>query len=146
MPESMQASFSQVRLARDVMETHLAPVSGSTQLSQLAGAFSGPDQIEYFLVEDQGKVIGVVKKDSALDVFVRIGAAAAIREVAKVNFEVVAEHTTLFDIISKMHSNHVSLFLVASGPAPVSVREVKGVISKERIADTMTETISFSME
>jgi predicted transcriptional regulator len=142
----MQASFPQVRLARDVMETHLAPVPASTRLNELSGAFAGPNQIDYLLVEDQGKVVGVVKKDSALDVFTRNGAAGAIREVAIENFEVVTENTTLFDIISKMHSNHVTLFLVASGPSPVSVHDVKGVISKERIADALTETISFSME
>jgi CIC family chloride channel protein len=146
MPESMQASFPQVRLARDVMETHLAPVSASSPLNELSAAFSGPDQIEFLLVEDQGKVVGIVKKNPALDVFARNGAAEAIREVANANFEVVAENTTLFHIISRMRSTHVSLFLVASGPAPVSVGEVKGVISKERIADAMTETISFSME
>jgi CIC family chloride channel protein len=146
MPESMQASFSQVRLARDVMETHLAPVPASTLLNALSAALSSPDQIEFLLVEDQGKVVGVVKRDSAFDVITRNGATAAIREVSNENFEVVAEKTTLFDIVSRMRSNHVSLFLVASGPAPVSVRDVKGVISKERIADAMTETISFSRE
>jgi chloride channel protein, CIC family len=146
MPESMQAGFPQVRLARDIMETRLAPVPASTGLKDLAGAFSGPDQIEFLLVEDQGKVVGVIKKDSALDIFARNGATAAIREISNENFEVVAEKTTLFDIVSRMRSNHVSLFLVASRPAPVSVRDVKGVISKERIADAMTETISFSRE
>jgi CIC family chloride channel protein len=146
MPESMQAGFPQVRLARDVMETHLAPVPASTPLNELSEAFAGPNQIDYLLVEDLGKVVGVVKKDSAFDVFTRNDAAGAIREIANKNFEVVTENTTLFDIISKMHSNHVTLFLVASGLSPVSVQDVKGVVSKERIADALTETISFSKE
>jgi CIC family chloride channel protein len=146
IPESMQASFPQVRLARDVMETHLAPVAASTRLKELSGAFAGPEPMEYLLVEDQGNVVGVVKKDSAFEVFSRNSALAAVVEVANKNFEVVAENTTLFEIISRMHSKHVSLFLVAAGAAPIPVGDVKGVISKERIADAMTETISFSME
>jgi hypothetical protein len=65
---------------------------------------------------------------------------------ANENFEVVADSTTLFNIIARMRSNHVSLFLVASGLAPISVQDVRGVISKERIADAMTETTSLSAE
>jgi chloride channel protein, CIC family len=146
MPESMQASFPLFRMARDVMETHLAPVPASTRLNELAGAFPGPEQIDYLLVEDQGKVVGVVKKDSALEVFIKNGVTATTLEIAIKDFEVVAENTILFDIISRMRSNQVTLFLVASGPSPVSVHDVKGVINKERIADALTETISFSRE
>jgi hypothetical protein len=40
-----------------------------------------------------------------------------------------------------MHSHHVSVFLVASGGTPVSAQDVKGVISKERIAHAMTVTV-----
>jgi chloride channel protein, CIC family len=146
MPESMQADFPQVRLARDIMERRLAPVPALSRLNELSAAFSGTGQIDYLLVEDQGKLIGVVKKDSMFDVFARNGTTAAIREIANENFEVVAENTTLFNIISKMHSKRVTLFVVASGPAPVAVHAVIGVISKERIADAMTETISLSMD
>jgi chloride channel protein, CIC family len=146
MPEAMQANFPLVRMARDVMETHLAPVPASTPLNQISGVFKRPGQIDYLLVEDHGQVIGVVKKDSVLDVFARNGPAAAIREIANENFEAVAENTTLFAIISRMRSKRVSIFLVTSGQVPVSVQDVKGVISKERIADALTETISFSME
>lgn len=146
MPEAMQANFPLVRLARDVMETRLAPVPASTRLNALSRAVSAAGHIEYLLVEDHGRVVGVVKKDSALDILTRNGAAAAVREVANENFEVVAENTTLFDLISTMRANHVTLFLVASQPTPVLVGNVKGVISKERIADIMTETISLSKE
>jgi hypothetical protein len=65
----------------------------------------------------------------------------AIRDVINEKFEIVAETTTLFDITVSMHSHRASVFLVASGGQPVSVQDVKGVISKERIADVMTETV-----
>ncbi len=146
MPEALQSNFPLVRLARDVMETRFAPVPAATRLNAVSRLASGADRIEYFLVEEQGKVVGVIRNDRTLDVLTRNGVAAALREVANDRFEVVAEETTLFDLITRMRSKQVSLFVVASQPAPISVGEVKGVISKDRIGDVMTETISLSRE
>lgn len=146
MPEALQTNFPLVRLARDVMEKQLASVPASTHLNTLSQVVSGRDQIEYFLIEDQGKVVGVAKRDLALDVCTKRGTAGTVRDVANENFAVVAENTTLFHVISRMHSSDVSLLLVASGPIPTSVRDIKGVISREQIADAMTETISLSKQ
>ncbi len=146
MPEALHANFPLVRLARDVMDTHWAPVPASTRLNALPQAVPAPDQINYLLVEDKGTVVGAIKKDSALEALARNGATVAVGEVANVNFEVVAEKTTLFDLILRMRAKHVTLFLVAAKPAPALVGDVKGVISKERIADVMTETISLSKD
>lgn len=142
MPEAMQSNFPLVRLARDVMEPRLSAVPASTRLDQLPRVLPDQRPIQYLLVEEQGRVVGIVKNDSGLELFSRDGATPAVGDVAAKNFGVVAEHATLLNIISQMHSDHASLFLVASGPRPVLARDVKGVISKERIADVMTETIS----
>jgi CIC family chloride channel protein len=146
MPEALQANFPMVRLARDIMEKGLAVVPASTRLDALSQVLSGLEQVEYLLVENQGIVVGAIKHDSALQFLARNGAAAPILEVANERFVVVTENTALFDVVTKMHAQNASLFLVASGPAPVSVQDVKGVLSKERIADVLTETIRHSRE
>ena len=146
MPEALQANFPLVRLARDVMDTRFAPVPAATRVNAVSRAGSGGDPVQFLLIEEQGKVVGVLKNDRALEVLSRNGVTTALREVAHDRFEVVPEETTLFDLIIKMRSRQIALFLVASQPEPASVDEVKGIISKERIGDIMTETISLSRE
>jgi CIC family chloride channel protein len=145
MPESMQASFPLVRLARDIMQP-FTPVSASTPINELPKLLAGHGPVDYFLVERQGKIIGIIKNDAALQLSSRNGATSNLGEIADKNFQVIAESATLFSIISKMRSGHVGLFVVASASPPLSITGVKGIISKEQIADAMTETISLSNE
>jgi CIC family chloride channel protein len=146
MPEAMQSNFPLVRMARDIMESQLSAVPAGTPLNELPHAAGARQPSQFLLAEREGKVIGVLRMDFALDMLSRAGATKSIGEIADTNFKVVAETSTLFNIISKMRSDHATLFVVASGSPPVSVNAVKGVISKERIADAMTETISLSSE
>ena len=146
MPEALQANFPMVRLARDIMEKGLRVVPASTRLDALSQVLSEPGQGEYLLVENQGVVAGVIKHNSALQRLARNAAGVPILEVANERFEVVTENTALFDVVTKMHARKVALFLVTSRPAPVSVQDVQGVLSKERIADVLTETIRLSRE
>jgi predicted transcriptional regulator len=106
--------------------------------------FSAPDPVEYLLVEERGKVVGVVGRNSALEFLGKDGVTAPIREVSIRNFEAIKENTTLLDVVLRMQSRRATLFLVSSGAEPVSVQDVKGVISKERIADAMTESVVLS--
>jgi CIC family chloride channel protein len=146
MPESMQANFPLVRMARDIMESQLSAVPAGTPLNELPRDSGTRHRPQFLLAERDGKVVGLLRMDAVLDMLSRDGATVTIGEIADKNFKVVAETSTLFNIISKMRSDHATLFVVASGLAPVSVNTVKGVISKERIADAMTETISLSNE
>jgi CIC family chloride channel protein len=146
MPESMQASFPLVRLARDIMQPRVIPVSVSTPINELPRLLADAGPVDYFLVESQGKIIGIIKNDAALQLSSRNGATSNLGEIADKNFQVVGENATLFSVISKMRSGHVGLFVVASESPPVSITSVKGIISKEQIADAMTETISLSNE
>jgi predicted transcriptional regulator len=98
------------------------------------------------VVEQQGKVVGVVPRTTALEFLAHNGATATVGQLVENSFEAVAEDTTLLDVVSNMRSHHVSMFLVASVGMLVAVQNVKGVISKERIAEAMTETVSLSRE
>jgi CIC family chloride channel protein len=144
MPEALQTNFPMVRLARDLMDKRLTPVPASGRLNLLAPA-SAPG-IEYFVVEERNCVVGVIKRDAALEMLSRDGTEGSVREIADKNFAIITETTTLFEIISKMRSDGISFFVVASGDSPVSARDMKGVLSKERIADAMTEIVSLSRE
>ena len=99
MPEALQANFPMVRLARDLMEKRLTLVPAAGRLDLLVKSPTGHP--EYFLVEEEGWVVGIIKRDAALERLARNGAEAAIQEVANKHFAIVAETTALFDIVGK---------------------------------------------
>lgn len=146
MPESMQSNFPLVRLARDIMDPRVCILPASTSLHDLPRILAGRGAVDYLLAEGQRNIVGILKRDAALDAVSRDGAVLTIGDLAIVNFETVAENVTLLDIISRMHSTSASLFLVSAASAPGSTAMVKGVITKEQIADAMTETVSLSQE
>ncbi len=146
MPEALQANFPMVRLARDVMEKSVAVAPASARLTSLSQMLSSADRASYLLVEDRGTVASVIKLNSVFEFLARNGVRATLGEVSGERFEVVTETTTLFDLIAQMQARRPTVFLVASKPAPVCVHEVKGVISKERITDVLTEPIRLLKE
>ena len=63
-------------------------------------------------------------------------------QIAHQDYTVVNETTTVFELLSKLQSSPVTLFLVAGKAEPVSAGDIKGVVSKERLADAMTDSIN----
>jgi len=49
-------------------------------------------------------------------------------------------------LLAKLRAEPVSVFLVATKPAPVSTTDERGVISKQRIAGSMTESLGLRTE
>lgn len=141
MPEALQANFQLVRLARDLMDSELTIVPASTSLTGFARLRSYRNQSRYVLIEDHGKLVGVVESERAAEMAAMHKNGELLSEIAIKDYEVVTERSTLFELLSRLHSKPLKLFLVAmQGEAP-SVREIRGVISKEQIVDTMTESL-----
>lgn len=146
MPEAMQSNFPLVRLARDVMDTQTASAPALAPLNQFLDGLPAGRPAHFILVENEGKILGVVGRNSVIDALARDGATESLGAIAEKKFALVAETDSLFKIVSRMRLERISFFLVAGSPPTLLVRDIKGVISKERIADAMTETVSLSSE
>jgi len=146
MPEALQANFHFLRMARDLMEERIASVQASTPLGNVDQSIFGTDHTQYLLVEAEGKLVGVIERQPVVEVVARQGNGAQLGDLVIKDYEVVNERTTLFELLTKLRAKPVSVFLVATKPAPVSITDVKGVISKQRIADSMTESLGLFTE
>ena len=141
MPEALQANSWQVRQARDYMDSRLAAVSVSATLDSLAQSLSDPACPRWFLVEEQGKLVGVIEAATLADLIQR-SAGLSLREAARQDYEVVGELTAFFELLSRTRARQPGLFLVASQTSPVLAQNIKGVISKERVTETMLHAIA----
>ena len=146
MPEALQANFHLVKLARDVMDKELTIVPATTPLAEFARLLANRNHSRFALVEDRGKVLGIVALDRPAELLVLHGNGVRVSEIAIKDYEVVTERATVFELLSKLRSRPVGLFLVAAQDGAISAADIKGVISKERIADTMTESLGLLSE
>jgi len=145
VPEALQANSWLVRQARDYMDDRVATVPASAPLDSLTQILSNPNRPNWFLVEDQGELAGVVETAALADLIQR-GAELPLREVVRRDYEVVGELTAFFELISRTRARQPGLFLVASQPNPVLARDINGVISKQRVTDTMLQAFAPSTE
>ncbi len=141
MPEALQTNFQHMRLARDLKNNVVALVPATSTLDQLRQKLAEPGAIPLFVIEDDGKVRGVLTEEMAYRAMRNQPQTATLGDVANTNYDVISENTTLFEIVTRMHTNRTDVFLVSANLAVNSAREIGGWISKDRIAHSMAEGI-----
>jgi CIC family chloride channel protein len=141
MPEALQSHFHQLKRARDIMDPHFGTVQASSTDDEFVRIALEQESASIFLMEDAGKVVGVLAKDTALGCMVPVERSTTLYELAGKDFVTVSEDSTLFYVLARMRSNRASVALVTSGRDGFSLDDVKGVITRQQIGDTMMEGI-----
>jgi CIC family chloride channel protein len=169
MPEALQTNFQYLKRARNVMQSNVPAVQASSTIDEFARMAPQYPAASYFLVKDTDRVIGVVSKDAALAALEEARKTVKLGDIADDDFIIVTENTTLFDIIAKMRAHRTAVALVArdlgtknkslldaivrlrsTGASvavdgydvgTVSADDVKGLISKQHIAEVIVEAI-----
>jgi CIC family chloride channel protein len=139
MPEALQATFYYVKLARELMQEHLPVAPASASVEAVVKLMAEPGRAGICLVEREGQLLGVLRKQTALEVLVEGDNAVRVGDIAEKDFETIPETMTLFELISEMRLKRTALFVVAPERGPLPISKVKGVISKERIAESMAD-------
>ena len=136
MPEALQANLHFLKLAREVMEPALPVLPASAPLETALKCLNNGHR--HCLVEERDQVFGVLGREAAFRALLERGKGVPISEVADRDYQPVSETTTLFEIIGMMRGNQRRWFVVVEN-AGSAAEQVKGVISKERIADSMAD-------
>lgn len=141
LPEALQANPQQLKRAGDVMDTQFVVVSALSTLDEFICIVSEQSAASCFLVKDINRIIGVITKDSVLKIIGQVGKPIKLDDIANKDFVTVEEKTTLPDVIARMQSSQVSVALVIHGTGSASVDDVKGLITKQQIADVIVQTM-----
>ena len=141
MPEALQTHFHQLKRAKDLMDTHFGTVQASNTDAEFVRIASEQNSVSVFLMEDAGKVVGVLAKDTAIGCMVPAGRSTTLYELAGKDFVTVSEDSTLFYVLARMRSNRASVALVTKDGEVVSHDDVKGVITRQQIGDAVMEGI-----
>jgi CIC family chloride channel protein len=140
IPEALQASTHQLKRAGDIMDPLLMVLPANTILGEFSNIVSKHRAVSAFLVEDHDKrIIGVVPREAALRISEQGGAAATLGDLQAKDFVPVSVGATLPEILEKMRRANTSIAVVTDGQPLVSMKGVKGVITKQNIGEVMTE-------
>ena len=139
MPESLRTSPLYVRRAKEMMSPRFRVLPAATTLAEFARIAADQTSPAVFLVEDDGRLAGFVRREAALGILNPDAGPATIGKIVEKNYLAVGEQAVLFDVITGMRASGASIALVLNGSGPVSLDRVKGLISRRQLADAMVE-------
>jgi chloride channel protein, CIC family len=143
IPKALHANMFLVRHARDIMDKDVLVLPAATdfdlflhQTEQEAGA------LKHVVVIRNNRIFGVVRVNTALrrgleDAFTGV----TLGDVAQRNFTIAREDDVAFDVIKRMWRKDGTMAVVVAGKGVPTEADVKGIISKEHVADSVADSI-----
>lgn len=142
MPEALQVNVQQLNRAREVMDPNFLSVPAEMTAKECAQMLPKQGASLWFLVKDPGGTIGVVTQEAlAVETLHSSADVLTMGRIANRVYVAVDEDMRLFDVIARMRTHGASVALVLSGQEKDLPERVKGIILKEKIADSLSEAI-----
>jgi CIC family chloride channel protein len=142
MPQSLQVNLQHLNQARGVMDSNFISVPASCPVKECAQKLPAQGASPWFLVQDSNEVIGFVTKEVlAVEVLHSSAGALTMGQIANRAYVIVEEDMRLFDAMARMRVRRASAALVISKEGGRLPERVKGIITKEKIADSLAEAI-----
>lgn len=147
MPKALQTNFYMLKRARELMRTDFRFVSPSVSPEAFIRFACRESGISHFLLEEGGLILGYLNRATALTACGLEDKHTTLLELAKQDYLIVSEETTIFDVLQAMRPPKAALVLVAGKKGPTSSSPaIAGFITKERIVDSMEEDLAIFTE
>jgi CIC family chloride channel protein len=140
VPDSLRASLIQIKHAGDIMDTRFTLLPASLTLKELVGRGSLKDKtIMNFLIDDGDRIIGLVTREAVVSNLKHRREKLALGDLVRMDYLVVLANTSVLRLFSRIFSHEISFVLVLSEGTVASAKNVRGLITKERLAEFVTE-------
>jgi chloride channel protein, CIC family len=142
VPKAMHANMFLVRRAGDVMERDVLVTSADANLDEFLRQHGTEGGFKHVVVTRSNHIVGVVRINTGI----RRGIEAAysgvtMGAVAQHNFTLSRENDIVFDIVQRMARRNAAMAVVIKNGGRGRPSEVVGIISKEHIADSVSDSI-----
>ena len=142
----LHANMFLVQSAKDVMETDVLIVPAETRLDEFLLRPENNGAIRHLVVTHEGRISGVLRVNTGMrHQLAKAEAAVTMADVARKDFTIVRERDAVFDVITRMSKRDVGMALVLAAEADGGVprpRHIRGIITKEHVADSVARTVS----
>ncbi len=142
VPKAMHANMFLVRSAGEVMERDVVIAPANADFDEFLRQHGTAGGMKHVVVARNNHVAGVIRVNTGL----RRGLVAAhsgvkFDDVAQRNFTVARESDVVFDVVRRMARHDATMAVVFKIGGRWRPSQVVGVISKEHIADSVSESI-----
>jgi chloride channel protein, CIC family len=146
VPRGLHANMFLVQKAGDVMETDVPIVPAETKLNDFLLRPENKGALRHVVVTRDNRISGVLRVNTGIrQQLVNAGSSVTLGEVARRDFTIVHEQDVVFDIIRRMSRRDAVMALVVNTTSNRAIprpRDIRGVITKEHVADSVAETVS----
>jgi CIC family chloride channel protein len=145
VPRGLHANMFLVQRARDVMETDVPILPAETKLDDFLQRPENKGAIRHLVVTRGSRISGVLRINTGIrQQLARTQTDVTLGDVARRDFTIVQENDAVFDVIRRMSRRGVTMALVVDGNRRAIPRphQIRGVITKEHVADSVAKTVS----
>jgi chloride channel protein, CIC family len=147
IPAALQANLLHARRAQDIMEKPVVTVSSSDSLDDLTRCSSEHPEVRWFLVVEDGHVAGVAPRDYALSASENERKGwHSVADMMRRDFIFARNNETMDSIVARMHRPHAAVAVVLRHPESTKAIDVTGIITWERVAELLEETVELFSE
>lgn len=141
VPKALHANMFLVRHAKDVMDPDILVLPAGTDFDAFLRQPENKGALKHVVVTDDDRIVGVLRINTGI----RRGLESAhsgvkLGDVAQKNFTVAHEDDIAFDVIDRMWREDAAMAVVVRNAA-AGASDVRGIISKEHVADSVAESI-----
>jgi CIC family chloride channel protein len=142
LPKALHANMFLVRRAREVLDTDVLVMPASTTLSEFFQHPGHAGRLRHVVLTRNDRVFGVLRINTGLRRGLETAhTAVTLGEVASRRFILVGENMIVFDVIDRMWRKKATMAVVVAGTGVPRAKNVRGVITKEHIADSVASSV-----
>jgi CIC family chloride channel protein len=147
VPKALHANMFLVRRARDVMATDIVSLPAETPFDNVLRMPDGDAGMRHLLVTSGDRIVGVQRVDTSL----RHGLESrctgiTLGDVATRRFVLAREDDIVFDIIRRMYRRGAAMAIVVGRRGIPRASDVRGIITKEHVADSVADSVQVFSE
>ena len=133
VPSALKVDFTELRQARDIMDPRVKAAPSDMKLKDFALLVMEQKNAFWFIVEQEGKVVGVLSRLHALQGIGPEGGETEIGQIANKDFAVIRPGQMVLDADKTMGLKNVEVALVSEKEEGFKPEDVEGVVTIERV-------------
>jgi chloride channel protein, CIC family len=148
MPAALQVNMLHVRRALDAMRKRIVTVSSGDGLDALDRLANEHQDVHWFVVVDDGKVLGVAPRDYASSAPTAARSDwHSVADVMRRDFVFASQNELMVDVVTRMHTPHAVVAVVLGpGGRPPSAEAVVGIVTWECVAAVLEDSVDLFSE
>ena len=139
MPVALQANLHYTKRIKELMDRQFKILPEGARIYEVV-TDEDLANVSWFLAEDSGRIVGLARNEAVFEARDSSKGGISMAQILSKDYLLVGENTALFDLTAMMRASDSTVALVLAGldPTPDNVR---GVITKEKIGDSMCEAV-----